>query len=224
MIGLRTLGRRCLLAIDTPNLPGLRSPRASGTGGGRSQRPPCTGNQVCRRQSRETRKSPNPGQRRRRSEARQCLCRSPRRPGSTAFPGATAATLGTGREDASRVGSSAPDPDECLVAQAIARACRGDASKRSRGSAGSHDRSPSIAIVPIWRIGRSKLGDFDRAHRPEIVSSAKLILVISTRVSDLSADPPDACSRAAGQLNASRRPSPARARPSTKRRLGRPRP
>jgi hypothetical protein len=34
----------------------------------------------------------------------------------------------------------------------------------------------------------------------EIVSSARLILVISKRVSDLSADPPDACSRAAGQL------------------------
>jgi hypothetical protein len=35
-----------------------------------------------------------------------------------------------------------------FVAQAIVRACRSDASKRSRGSAGSHNRSPSNAITP----------------------------------------------------------------------------
>jgi len=45
----------------------------------------------------------------------------------------------------------------------------------------------------IWAIASARR---DR----EIVSSARLILVISKRVSDLSADPPDACSRAAGQL------------------------
>jgi hypothetical protein len=69
------------------------------------------------RADREPPVSPNPGRRRRRSEARQCLCRSPRSPDSTAFPGATAATLGPEREEASRVGSSAADPDECLVAR-----------------------------------------------------------------------------------------------------------
>jgi hypothetical protein len=42
-------------------------------------------------------------------------------------------------------------PDERIVAQAIMRACRGDASKRSRGSAGSRDRRPSVAITPIRR-------------------------------------------------------------------------
>src|ERR1017187_8287596 len=45
----------------------------------------------------------------------------------------------------------------------------------------------------IWAIASARR---DR----EIVSSARLVLVISKRVSDLSADPPDACSRAAGQL------------------------
>jgi hypothetical protein len=78
--------------------------------------------------------SPNPGRRRRRSEARQCLCRSPRSPDSTAFPGATAATLGPEREEASRVGSSAADPDECLVAEAMAS--RGSPRARNRSSEG----------------------------------------------------------------------------------------
>ncbi len=55
------------------------------------------------------------------------------------------------------------------------------------------------AVVPrprddcFWAIASARR---DR----EIVSSARLILVISKRVSDLSADLPDACSRAAGQL------------------------
>ena len=44
-----------------------------------------------------------------------------------------------------------------------------------------------------WAIASAR---WDR----EIVSSARLILVISKRVSDLSADPPDARSRAAGHL------------------------
>jgi hypothetical protein len=45
----------------------------------------------------------------------------------------------------------------------------------------------------VWAIASARR---DR----ELVSSVRLILVISNRVSDLSADPPDACSRAAGQL------------------------
>ena len=48
--------------------------------------------------------------------------------------------------------------------------------------------------------GPMLLGDCERARDREVVSSAGLILVISKRVSDLSADTPDACSRAAGQL------------------------
>jgi hypothetical protein len=59
--------------------------------------------------------------------------------------------------------------------------------RRKRSSAGA------IADACVWAIASARR---DR----EIVSSALLILVISKRVTDLSADPPDACSRAAGQL------------------------
>ena len=58
----------------------------------------------------------------------------------------------------------------------------------------------SEAVVPS-RGGHARIWAIASARRDrEIVSSARLILVISKRVSDLSADPPDACSRAAGQL------------------------
>ena len=58
----------------------------------------------------------------------------------------------------------------------------------------------SKAAVPS-RGGHARIWAIASARRDrEIVSSARLILVISKRVSDLSADPPDACSRAAGQL------------------------
>jgi hypothetical protein len=142
----------------------------------------------------QPRSSPNPGRRRRRSDARQCLCMSPRRPGSAAFPGATAATLGPEREEASRVGSSAADPDECLVAEALVRRSGARLSKRSCG--------PRQPDARVWAIASARR---DR----EILSSARLILVISKRVSDLSADPPDACSRVPDQLTRPRRPSPA---------------
>jgi hypothetical protein len=64
------------------------------------------------------------------------LCRSPRSPDSTAFPGATAATLGPEREEASRAGSSAADPDECLVAIALASFQALGSGKRSSRQAG----------------------------------------------------------------------------------------
>jgi hypothetical protein len=47
--------------------------------------------------------------------------------------------------------------DERSVAQAITRDCRGGTTKRSRGPAGSHDRSPSEAITPPGVPGRSDL-------------------------------------------------------------------
>jgi hypothetical protein len=69
-----------------------------------------------------------------------------------------------------------------------------------KAQAGRARRAPPetrSALTPagarIWAIASARR---DR----EIVSSARLILVISKRVSDLSADPSDACSRAAGQL------------------------
>jgi hypothetical protein len=75
-----------------------------------------------------------------------------------------------------------------------ARSAR-DQSASRRTWRGGHNavRADAARRARIWAIASARR---DR----EIVSSARLILVISKRVSDLSADPPDACSRAAGQL------------------------
>jgi hypothetical protein len=77
----------------------------------------------------------------------------------------------------------------------------GNVALRSRRSGGAaralavdSDRAlAATANAPSRRL-RARAGD------REIVSSSRLILVISKRVGDLSADPPDACSRVAGQL------------------------
>jgi hypothetical protein len=72
---------------------------------------------------------------------------------------------------------------------------RDHASWRSRTSARRRIRSSGARVRDdcLWAISAARR---DR----EIVSSARLILVISKRVRDLSADPRDACSRAADQL------------------------
>jgi hypothetical protein len=66
-------------------------------------------------------------------------------------------------------------------------------SRDARRREDESDPGPRQPDARYWAIASARR---DR----EIVSSARLILVISKRVSDLSADPPDACSRAAGQL------------------------
>src|ERR1019366_6569820 len=59
----------------------------------------------------------------------------------------------------------------------------------------------AITAAPVQPGCARNWGTIASARRDrEIVSPARLFLVISKRVSDLSADPPDACSRAAGQL------------------------
>jgi hypothetical protein len=83
------------------------------------------------------------------------------------------------------LGEDRDDRGDCYVALAIVRSRAVRETKHSCGAAHTDAR--------YWAIASARR---DR----EIVSSARLILVISKRVSDLSADPPDACSRAAGQL------------------------
>jgi hypothetical protein len=53
-----------------------------------------------------------------------------------------------GRKGKHAVTGEQPDSDECFVAEAIARSCRGDTSKRSPQLPESHDRCPSEGIVP----------------------------------------------------------------------------
>jgi hypothetical protein len=71
----------------------------------------------------------------------------------------------------------------------------GSGGTRQRACPSAQKRRLTIAEsdASCWAVASARR---DR----DIVSSARLILVISKRVSDLSADPPDACSRAAGQL------------------------
>ena len=90
-----------------------------------------------------------------------------------------------GRLHSSGTSAVEPDPDASFVAGALAGSAPARTRMRSCGRHGPDAR--------YWAIASARR---DR----EIVSSARLILVISKRVSDLSADPPDACSRAAGQL------------------------
>jgi hypothetical protein len=66
--------------------------------------------------------------------------------------------LETGRNQSCTGAQIGLDSDERFVAQAIARACRGDVSKRSRRPTPAHERSPSNAITPRCRSGRSLLG------------------------------------------------------------------
>ena len=128
--------------------------------------------------------------------AATCLARKPCIPPAIAF--------GSGR------------PSGRTTASATLRSSRAG---RGPGTGARSDRrlcdrpsAPSARTRAVARArtsGRSDLGDCERAQGPRHRWLARLILVISKRVSDLSADPPDACSRVAGQLNASRRPSPA---------------
>src|ERR1035438_9064798 len=70
--------------------------------------------------------------------------------------------------------------------------------KRHRARLNRECISPGVRGGRFWDARKWAIASARRDR--DIVSAARLILVISKRVSDLSADPPDACSRAAGQL------------------------
>ncbi len=70
---------------------------------------------------------------------------------------------------------------------------------RHRGFAKSESPSAACKINRMPTQTRNAASGRLRA-REETARSARLILIISKRVKDLAADPPDACSRAAGQL------------------------
>ena len=66
-----------------------------------------------------------------------------------------------------------PDHDDPNVANAIARSCRGDASKRSRGAGGSHDRCRATTAAAPLRLAdrRSERGPLIHLQVPCIEAS-----------------------------------------------------